>query len=139
MYTDLFDLPTIIFRYFNVYGERQPLKGQYGTVIGIFMVQKSKGEPLTIVGDGEQRRDFTHVSDVVNANIIAAIGNPEEEAYGQVYNIGNGVNYSVNEVAAMISDNTINIPPRVGESRVTLADNTKMKKTFGWRPRVSLS
>ena len=139
MYTDLFDLPTIIFRYFNVYGERQPLKGQYGTVIGIFMVQKSKDEPLTIVGDGEQRRDFTHVSDVVNANIVAAIGNPEEEAYGQVYNIGNGVNYSVNEVAAMISDNTINIPPRVGESRVTLADNTKMKKTFGWRPRVSLS
>lgn len=139
MYTDLFDLPTIIFRYFNVYGERQPLKGQYGTVIGIFMVQKSKDEPLTIVGDGEQRRDFTHVSDVVNANIMAAIGNPEEEAYGQVYNIGNGVNYSVNEVAAMISDNTINIPPRVGESRVTLADNTKMKKTFGWRPRVSLS
>ena len=66
MYTDLFDLPTIIFRYFNVYGERQPLKGQYGTVIGIFMVQKSKDEPLTIVGDGEQRRDFTHVSDVVN-------------------------------------------------------------------------
>lgn len=139
MYTDLFDLPTIIFRYFNVYGERQPLRGQYGTVIGIFMVQKSKGEPLTIVGDGEQRRDFTHVSDVVNANIMAAIGNVEEEAYGQVYNIGNGVNYSVNELAAMISDNTINIPPRVGESRVTLADNTKMKKTFGWRPGVSLS
>lgn len=139
MYTDLFDLPTIIFRYFNVYGERQPLRGQYGTVIGIFMVQKSKGEPLTIVGDGEQRRDFTHVSDVVNANIIAAIGNVEEEAYGQVYNIGNGVNYSVNELAAMISDNTINIPPRIGESRVTLADNTKMKKTFDWKPEVSLS
>ena len=139
MYTDLFDLPTIIFRYFNVYGERQPLKGQYGTVIGIFMVQKSKGEPLTIVGDGEQRRDFTHVSDVVNANIVAAISNPEEEAYGQVYNIGNGVNYSVNELAAMISDNTTNIPPRIGESRITLADNTKMKKTFDWRPKVSLS
>ncbi len=139
MYTDLFDLPTVIFRYFNVYGERQPLKGQYGTVIGIFMVQKSKGEPLTIVGDGEQRRDFTHVSDVVNANIMAAIGNPEESAFGEVYNIGNGVNYSVNELAGMISENTVNIPSRPGESRVTLANNQKMKETFGWSPKVSLT
>lgn len=139
MYTQLYGLPTVVFRYFNVYGERQPLRGQYAPVIGIFLRQKAAGENLTIVGDGNQRRDFTHVSDVVRANIMAATKEVDSEAFGQVYNIGNGVNYSVNELAAMISDNTINIPPRIGESRVTLADNTKMKKTFGWRPEVSLS
>lgn len=138
MYTKLFKLPTVIFRYFNVYGERQPLSGQYAPVIGIFLRQKSAGEPLTIIGDGEQRRDFTHVSDVVNANIMAAISNPNEEAFGQVYNIGNGINYSINEVASMISDNTVNIPPRVGESRITLANNQKMKDTFSWKPSVKL-
>ena len=138
MYTDLFDLPTVIFRYFNVYGERQPLKGQYAPVIGIFLRQRDAGEPLTIVGDGEQRRDFTHVSDVVNANIMAAISNPEEGSFGEVYNVGNGVNYSVNEVAAMISNNTVNIPPRIGESRITLANNSKLNTTFGWSPKVKL-
>lgn len=138
MYTKLFGVDTVIFRYFNVYGERQPLKGQYAPVVGIFLRQRAAGEPLTIVGDGEQRRDFTYVGDVVNANIMAAIGNADEEAYGQVYNIGNGVNYSVNEVAAMISDNTTNIPPRIGESRVTCANNHKMYNTFGWRPKVKL-
>ncbi len=138
MYTDLFDLPTICFRYFNVYGERQPLKGQYAPVIGIFMRQKNSGEPLTIVGDGEQRRDFTHVSDVVNANILAAISNPTPEVFGQVFNVGTGKNHSVNEIAAMISDNTVNLPSRLGEARVTLADNQKLRTTFGWEPKVVL-
>lgn len=138
MYTDLFDLPTICFRYFNVYGERQPLRGQYAPVIGIFLRQRSSGEPLTIVGDGEQRRDFTHVSDVVNANVLAAISNPTSDVFGQVFNVGTGTNHSVNEIAALISDNTINIPPRLGESRVTLANNEKLRKTFGWEPKVKL-
>ena len=138
MYTKLFGLPTIIFRYFNVYGERQPLKGQYAPVIGIFLRQRGDGEPLTIVGDGEQRRDFTHVSDVVQANIKAAITEVSEECFGEVYNVGCGKNYSVNEIANMISDNTINIPPRIGESRVTLANNKKLRKTFGWEPTVDL-
>ena len=133
MYTDLFDLPTVILRYFNVYGERQPLRGQYAPVIGIFLRQLAAGEPLTIVGDGDQRRDFTHVSDVVNANIMAAISNPDPQACGQVYNVGTGTNYSVNEIAAMISDNTINIPPRIGESRITQANVDKIWKTFGWK------
>ena len=70
MYTQLYGLPTVAFRYFNVYGERQPLRGQYAPVIGIFLRQKAAGEKLTIVGDGNQRRDFTHVSDVVRANIM---------------------------------------------------------------------
>ena len=88
MYTNLFDVPTVIFRYFNVYGERQPLKGQYAPVIGIFLRQFAAGEKLTIVGDGEQRRDFTYVGDIVNANIMAAISNPDDDAFGQVYNVG---------------------------------------------------
>lgn len=138
MYTSLYGLETVIFRYFNVYGERQPLKGQYAPVVGIFLRQRAAGEPLTIVGDGEQRRDFTYVGDVVNANIMAAISNQEEEAFGEVYNVGTGTNYSVNEVAAMISDNTTNIPPRPAEARLSLANNKKIYEAFGWSPRVKL-
>lgn len=138
MYTDLFGLPTVIFRYFNVYGERQPLKGQYAPVIGIFLRQRAAGEPLTIVGDGEQRRDFTHVGDVVNANVMAAISNPDSTAFGKVYNVGTGKNYSVNEIAAMFNHPTINIPPRLGESRITLANNQRLSKTFGWSPSMNL-
>lgn len=138
MYTDLFDLPTISFRYFNVYGERQPLRGQYAPVIGIFLRQCAAGEPLTIVGDGEQRRDFTHVNDVVNANILAATSDVDDSAFGQIYNVGNGKNYSVNEIAEMISDNTVNVPARRGEARVTLANNNKIKNTFGWNSTVEV-
>jgi UDP-glucose 4-epimerase len=138
MYTSLYGLPTILFRYFNVYGERQPLKGQYAPVVGIFLRQKEVGEPLTIVGDGNQRRDFTHVRDVVQANILAAIKEVDSDAFGQVYNVGTGNNYSVNQIARMISDNTINIAPRPGESRVTLANNQKLRRTFGWEPTMKL-
>ena len=138
MYTDLYGLETVIFRYFNVYGERQPLRGQYAPVVGIFLRQESLGEPLTIVGDGEQRRDFTHVSDVVSANILAATSNGPKSFYGTVYNVGSGKNYSVNELAAMISDETVNIPPRPAESRFTLANNSKLCSTFGWKPTVEL-
>jgi UDP-glucose 4-epimerase len=138
MYTDLFGLPTICFRYFNVYGERQPLRGQYAPVIGIFLRQNAANEPLTIVGDGEQRRDFTHVSDVVNANILSATKEVDSKMFGQIYNVGTGINHSVNEIARQISDNTVNIPPRIGESRITLADNQKLKQTFGWQPTVKL-
>ena len=138
MYNDLFGLKTISFRYFNVYGERQPLKGQYAPVIGIFLRQRKDGEPLTIVGDGEQRRDFTHVSDVVQANILAATKDIDDEFYGELYNVGNGINYSINEIANSISENQINIPARIGESRTTLANNGKLRTIFGWRPQVNL-
>ena len=138
MYTNLFDVPTVVFRYFNVYGERQPIRGQYAPVVGIFLRQLAAEEPLTIVGDGEQRRDFTYVGDIVNANIMAAISNPDDDAFGQVYNVGTGSNYSVNEIAAMVSKNTVYLPPRIGESRVTLANNEKIEKTFGWRPQVKI-
>jgi UDP-glucose 4-epimerase len=138
MYTDLYGLNTIIFRYFNVFGERAPRKGQYAPVTGIFLRQKASGESLTIVGDGEQRRDYIYVKDVANANVMAAISNPDDDAYGQVYNVGSGKNYSVNEIASFISDDTINIPPRIGEARNSLANIDKIKKTFAWKPEVDV-
>ena len=138
MYTNLFGLPTVIFRYFNVYGERQPLRGQYAPVIGIFLRQRATGEPLTIIGDGQQRRDFTYVGDVVNANVMAATTVVDPKAFGQVYNVGSGINHSVNDVAAMISDETVNVPKRLGEARLSLANNQKLRKTFGWEPTIKL-
>ena len=138
MYTDLYGLKTIVFRYFNVFGERAPRKGQYAPVTGIFLRQKAAGEPLTIVGDGEQRRDYIYVKDVANANVMAAISNPDDEAYGQVYNVGSGKNYSVNEIASFISDDTINIPPRIGEARNSLANIDKIQKTFAWKPEMNV-
>ena len=138
MYTDLYGLNTIIFRYFNVFGERAPRKGQYAPVTGIFLRQNAAGEPLTIVGDGEQRRDYIYVKDVANANVMAAISNPDDDAYGQVYNVGSGKNYSVNEIASFISDDTINIPPRIGEARNSLANIEKIQKTFAWKPEMNV-
>jgi UDP-glucose 4-epimerase len=138
MYTDLYGLPTVIFRYFNVYGERQPIRGQYAPVIGIFLRQRASGESLTIVGDGNQRRDFIYVGDVVNANILAAIKEIDSESYGQIYNIGTGSNYSVNQIARMFKHHSINIAPRPGEVRTSLANNQKMRKTFSWEPSMKL-
>jgi UDP-glucose 4-epimerase len=138
MYTDLYGLKTVIFRYFNVYGNRQPLRGQYAPVIGIFLRQLAAGQPLTIVGDGEQRRDFVNVRDVCRANIMAAISNPDDEAYGKVYNVGTGRNYSVNEIAKMFNTKTTNIEPRPGEARISLANTDNIYKTFAWKPEVVL-
>lgn len=138
MYTDLYGLKTVIFRYFNVYGNRQPLRGQYAPVIGIFLRQLAAGQPLTIVGDGEQRRDFVNVRDVCRANIMAAISNADDEAYGKVYNVGTGRNYSVNEIAKMFNTKTTNIPVRPGEARISLANIDNIYKTFAWKPEVVL-
>jgi UDP-glucose 4-epimerase len=131
-------LPTVIFRYFNVYGERAPRKGQYAPVTGIFLRQLAAGESLTVVGDGEQRRDFVYVGDVANANIMAAISNPDPEAFGQVYNVGTGKNYSILEIAKQISDDITHIPSRVGEARTSLANVNKIKNTFGWEPKMKI-
>ena len=149
MYSDLFGLETVVFRYFNVYGENQPTRGQYAPVIGLFLKQAKENKPLTIVPDGEQRRDFTHISDVVNANILASTVNLNElqdfgegehkiVKYGDVFNLGTGTNYSVNEGAKMISENPTIIEPRVGESRETLANINKAKTVLGWKPKVIL-
>lgn len=133
MYTDLFGLETVTFRYFNVYGEREPTKGQYAPVVGLFLKQKKAQKPLTIVGDGEQRRDFTHVSDIVQAN-MNAMGDIPQEYLGTVFNVGTGKNHSINELASLISDNIEFIPPRIGESRVTLANNNKARNILRWFP-----
>ena len=135
MYTKLFGLKTLIFRYFNVYGERQPIKGQYAPVVGIFLCQTEAGEPMTIVGDGLQRRDFTHVSDVVDANMLS-MNTESANIWGQTYNIGTGKNYSVLELAKMIGTKYTHIPERLGEARVTLADISKAKSSLGWQPEV---
>ena len=134
MYFKLHGLRTITLRYFNVYGPRQPLKGQYAPVIGLFEEQAKRGEPLTIVGDGEQRRDFTHVNDVVEANMNAMMTNYS----GMVVNVGTGVNHSVNEVASYISDNTVNIPERPGEARETLANIESANILLSWEPKITL-
>ena len=137
MYYTLWNLETVIFRYFNVYGERQPTKGQYAPVVGLFLRQKKANEPLTLVGDGLQRRDFTHVKDVVKANTLAM----ESENYGilgQIFNVGTGINHSVLEIAQLIGDDFTNLPPRPGESRETLADITKISRELGYEPSVKL-
>jgi UDP-glucose 4-epimerase len=138
MYTKLYGLKTIIFRYFNVYGERSPTTGQYAPVIGIFLKQRDNREPLTIVGDGKQRRDFVHVKDVVSANINAAENEIADEYYGQMFNIGSGKNISILEIANLISDNYIFIPPREGEAQTTLADIQKATTILKWKPSVKL-
>ena len=136
MYARLYGMETVTFRYFNVYGERQPLRGQYAPVIGIFLRQRGMGEPMTIVGDGEQRRDFTYVGDVANANILAATA--KQLPWGEIYNIGTGTNYSINEIASLIEGETVHIPPRIGESRISLADTSKAKYQLGWTSKVKL-
>lgn len=138
MYTNLYGLKTVIFRYFNVYGDRSPTTGQYAPVLGIFLKQKEENLPLTVVGDGLQRRDFIHVEDVIDANILAAIADHSIESYGQVYNIGSGKNISILEIAKMISDNYIHIEEREGEARTTLACNDKFRYNFGWVPKFEV-
>lgn len=137
MYYDLYGFRGVSLRYFNAYGERQPSTGQYAPVIGIFQTQHQNGQALTIVGDGNQTRDFIHVSDIVNANILAAT--TDVEIYGQVYNVGTGKNFSIKKIANMISDKQTHIPPRAGEAIMSLANNFKIKSTYGWQPKVELS
>ena len=131
MYTNLFGLETVVFRYFNVFGPRQPIRGQYAPVIGIFLRQFKAGEKMTIVGDGSQRRDFTHVNDVVEANIRAATA---EDVVGETINVGTGTNYSVSDIANMIKGPIINIPERKGESKETLACTKKIEKLLKFKP-----
>lgn len=136
MYYDLYGFRGVSLRYFNVYGERQPSTGQYAPVIGIFQTQHKNGQPLTVVGDGNQTRDFIHVSDVVNANITVAT--TDVETYGEVYNVGTGKNFSIKKIANMISTNHIHIPPRPAEARMSLANIHKIKSIYGWSPKVEL-
>ena len=137
MYTDLYGLETVILRYFNVFGQRSPARGQYAPVIGIFQRQKEAGEPLTLVGDGSQKRDFIHVEDVARANYIAATADLGDHI-GEVFNIGSGKNYSIKDIADVISDNQVFIPKRSGEMETTLADITKVESVMGWKPEIDV-
>jgi len=135
LFSEIYNLPTVSLRYFNVYGKRQPMEGAYALAIGIFTRQRLVGEPLTIVGDGEQRRDYINVDDVVKANILAA--ESDKVGRGEVINIGSGKNYSVNDLAKIFGGENIHLPPRI-EPRETLADNSLAKKLLGWEPKVNL-
>ena len=138
MYSDLYGLETVILRYFNVFGERSPRRGQYAPVIGIFDRQRLSGEALTIVGDGTQRRDFIYVGDVAKANLIAAEATLDKKYFGQVFNIGSGINYSVQEIADAISDNQTYIPKREGEMETTWSNIEKASEVLGWKPEVDV-
>ncbi len=135
LFHQLYGLPIVCLRYFNVYGEKQPTAGAYATVIGVFLRQKANKKSLTIVGDGNQRRDFTHVKDAVRANILAM---NSEKAVGHLINVGSGKNYSVNEVASMIDENHVYIPPRPGETKITLASVSKAEELLNWKPTIKL-
>lgn len=135
LFSDLYGLPTVSLRYFNIYGKRQATEGAYCLVMGIFVQQRKEGKPMTITGDGEQKRDYTAVTDAVRANILAA--ESEKTGKGEVLNIGRGNNFSVNELAKMIGGPTVNIAPRI-EPKETLADNSLAKNLLGWEPSVNL-
>ena len=137
MYTDLYGLETVVLRYFNVFGERSPTRGQYAPVIGIFQRQRDAGQPLTIVGDGSQRRDFVYVKDVARANYLASIM-PLKGRAGEVFNVGSGKCYTVQEIADAISDNQTYIPKRTGEMDTTFANIDKIGDVIGWKPEVDV-
>lgn len=136
LFYELYGLPTVSLRYFNVYGPRLALEGAYSLVMGVFLKQKMAGEPLTIEGDGKQTRDFTHVRDVVRANILAAESNKTGKA--EIINIGAGNNVSINKIAELFGGQTINKSPRLGDVKHTLADNKKAKKLLGWQSEVKI-
>ena len=130
----LYGLGAISLRYFSVYGPRMDLEGAYATVIGAFLRARREGRPLEIRGDGEQRRDFTHVRDVVRANLAAmdcALGD------GSAINVGRGDALSVNRIAELIGGPRVNVAPRAGEPRDTLADLARSRAILGWSPEVA--
>jgi len=136
MVARFYDLETVSLRYFNVYGPRQTTAsdGPYATVIGIFLEQRAGGKPMTIVPDGHQRRDYTHVSDVARANFLAM--ESKNVGKGEIINIGTGKNYSILEVADIIGGGWKFVDPRQGEVRETLASNAKAKQLLGWEPKM---
>jgi len=139
LFSELYGMETVCLRYFNVYGGRQPTEGAYCLVMGVFAGQILNGKPMTIRGDGGQRRDFTYVGDVVEANIKAGFNAklPIFPCEGDVFNIGNGDNRSVNEIADMVGGDKINVEPVI-EPRQTLADNNKSKNIIDWKPTGDL-
>lgn len=132
LYSASYGIDTACLRYFNVYGPRQPKRGSYAPVIGIFSRQMSQSEPMTIVGDGLQTRDYVHVLDVISANI--ATMNKSTPLNGSIFNVGSGVAYSVIDIANMMGGEYVHVEPRDGESRHTCAMIDKISKELNWYP-----
>jgi len=130
----VYNFPAISFRFFNAYGPRSRTSGAYGAVFGVFLAQKLANKPLTIVGNGNQTRDFIHVSDLVNGIIKAALS----KKVGEIYNIGGGKEVKVNKIANLIGGKKIHIPKRPGEPNRSLADITKIKRDLGWKPKIKI-
>jgi len=130
---NVYKLPVISLRLFNVYGPRSRTSGTYGAVFGVFLAQKLNNKPFTVVGDGRQKRDFVFVSDVADAFFLAANSNCQQE----VLNVGSGDTYSVNRLVELLKGNVVYIPKRPGEPDCTFADTAKIKKLLGWAPQVS--
>ena len=135
VFSECYGMDTVSLRYFNVYGERASSGSAYSLVLSVFLEQRLFGRPLTITGDGEQKRDFTYVGDVVNANILAM--EHEGKFSGDIFNIGNGDNRSINQVAELIGGEKEYIEARL-EPKQTLADISKAKEILGWEPSMSL-
>lgn len=134
MYTDLYAMSAVCLRYFNVFGERMTNTGAYKSVVSIFKEHKDMNLPLPITNDGEQRRDFVYVQDVVNANYLCGITDTKKF---NIFNIGYGVNYAVNEIAKYFSNNIKYIGERV-ESKISLCDNTKARDILKWNPTINI-
>ena len=136
LFHQLYGLETVSLRYFAVYGPRMAEEGAYKLAVATFLRARREGRPLEIHGDGEQTRDFTHVSDVVRANILAA---DCEIADGRALNIGRGENVSINKIAAMFGGETVHREARAGDMRDTLADNREAARILGWHPQISVA
>ena len=134
LYSKVYNLNTSICRFYNVYGPHQLESGEYSTVLGIFERQLRNNEPLTITGDGEQRRDFTHVDDIVDG-LYKCIG---KEFKAEIFELGRGENFSINEIVDMFGTERKYIPARKGEYPFTLCDYSKANKTLDWLPNKNL-
>lgn len=129
----VYQIPWISLRLFNVFGPRSRTSGTYGAVFGVFLAQKLAGKALTVVGDGNQSRDFTFVTDVARAFVEAA----ESSVQGEIFNVGSGGTYTVNHLTSLLGGERTMIPERPGEPRVTHADTQKITRVLGWKPEVS--
>ncbi len=132
-WAQVYRLPALSLRMFNVYGPRSRTTGTYGAVFGVFLAQKLHGKPFTVVGDGTQTRDFTYVSDVVDAFYTAA----KSSLCGEILNVGSNGHYSVNYLIEILGGPVVHIPKRPGEPHCTFADVTKIRKKLGWKAQVS--
>ena len=133
-WAQLYNLPAISLRFFNVYGTRSRTSGTYGAVFGVFIAQKLANQPYTVVGDGKQTRDFTYVTDIVSALITAA----ESDKVNKIYNVGSNTTVSVNKIVELLGGDKVNIPKRPGEPDCTYADISKIKEELGWNPAISI-